>query len=81
VTGARADISDSAAELARRVREVTDLPLALGFGVSTPEHVQSLGRMADAAVVGSALVQVIAEQGTDGDPATAAATYVRWLRG
>lgn len=81
VTGARADISDSAAELARRVREVTDLPLALGFGVSTPEHVQSLGRMADAAVVGSALVQVIAEQGTEGDPAAAAATYVRWLRG
>lgn len=81
VTGARTDISDAAAELARRVREVTDLPLVLGFGVSTPEHMQALGRMADAAVVGSALVQVIAEQGTDGDPAAAAATYVRWLRG
>lgn len=81
VTGARADVSEAAAELARRVRGVTDLPLALGFGVSTPEHVQAFGRMADAAVVGSALVQVIAEQGTDGDPAGAAATYVRWLRG
>lgn len=81
VTGARAEVSDSAAELARRVRQVTDLPLALGFGVSTPEHVQAFGRMADAAVVGSALVQVIAEQGTEGDPAGAAATYVRWLRG
>jgi tryptophan synthase alpha chain len=81
VTGARADISESAAELAHRVRSVTSLPLALGFGVSTPEHMQAIGRLADAAVVGSALVQVIAEQGTDGDPAGAAATYVRWLRG
>jgi tryptophan synthase alpha chain len=81
VTGARTEISDSAADLAQRVRSVTSLPLALGFGVSTPEHVQALGRMADAAVVGSALVQVIAEQGIDGDPAAAAATYVRWLRG
>lgn len=81
VTGARADISESAAELSSRVRSVTTLPLALGFGVSTPEHVQAIGRLADAAVVGSALVQVIADQGADGDPAGAAATFVRWLRG
>ena len=47
--------------MVRRIREVTDLPLALGFGISRPEHVAEVGTYADAAVVGSALVALIAE--------------------
>ena len=63
VTGARDQVAASASELAARVRGATTLPLALGFGVSRPDHVQDIGRIADAAVVGSALVQVIADAG------------------
>ena len=47
----------------RRIRAHTTLPIALGFGISRPEHVAEVGAYADAAVVGSALVSVIAEAG------------------
>jgi tryptophan synthase alpha chain len=47
------------APLVRAVRAVTSLPLAIGFGVSRPEHVAELGRQVEAVVVGSALVRVI----------------------
>ncbi|MGH9331356.1 MAG: tryptophan synthase subunit alpha, partial [Vicinamibacterales bacterium] len=63
VTGARTALSADAAALAERVHDVTAMPLAMGFGVSQPEHVAEIGRFADAAVVGSALVSVIAEAG------------------
>ncbi len=61
VTGARATVSTGAEDMARRIRSFTTLPLALGFGISRPEHVAEVGRYADAAVVGSALVALIAE--------------------
>ena len=79
VTGARDDVADSARELADRVRKETAMPLALGFGISRPEHVRAISQFADAAVVGSALVSVIADAGADA-PAKAGA-FVRWLRG
>ena len=50
--------------LIRAVRAVTNLPLAVGFGISKPEHVAELGRQVDAVVVGSALVRLI-EQNLD----------------
>jgi tryptophan synthase alpha chain len=59
VTGARTDLSAEAARLVSRVREVSDLPVAVGFGISTPEHVSEVWAYADAAVVGSALVAEI----------------------
>jgi tryptophan synthase alpha chain len=59
VTGERDSLSDAVAPLIRAVRAVTDLPLAVGFGVSKPEHVAELGRQVEAVVVGSALVRVI----------------------
>ena len=59
VTGARNEVSDRGIELVERVRAHTDLPLALGFGISTAGHVQQVGATAEAAVVGSALVRVI----------------------
>ena len=59
VTGARTDLSTEAARLVSRVRCVSDLPVAVGFGISTPEHVAEVWTYADAAVVGSALVSEI----------------------
>jgi tryptophan synthase alpha chain len=59
VTGERESLSGAVAPLVRAVRAVTSLPLAVGFGVSRPEHVAELGRQVEAVVVGSALVRVI----------------------
>lgn len=61
VTGAREQLSDRAAELCARARRHTDLPLAVGFGISTPEQAAAMGRVADAAIVGSAIVRLIGE--------------------
>ena len=81
VTGARAQVAAGAADLAGRIRRETTLPLALGFGISRPEHVREIGRVADAAVVGSGLVQVIAEAGDSASLVPAVEGYVRWLTG
>ena len=81
VTGARDEVASDAASLVARIKAQTDLPLALGFGISTPEQVAQVGRWADAAVVGSALVNVIAEYGDGPDVAGRAGAYVRWLKG
>jgi len=59
ITGAREEMSAEAEKLVKRVRRFSDLPIAVGFGVSTPEHVIGVWRFADAAVVGSALVAEI----------------------
>jgi len=80
VTGVRETVDDSARELAERVKSETRLPLALGFGISRPEHVRSIGQWADAAVVGSALVKVIAEHGQKPGLLDEVERYVRWLR-
>lgn len=80
VTGVRDTVDDSARELALRVKAETRLPLALGFGISRPEHVRSIGQWADAAVVGSALVKVIAEHGQAAGLLEEVERYVRWLR-
>lgn len=80
VTGARDRIADGAREMVERIRAASDLPIAIGFGISRPEHVREVGQWADAAVVGSALVNVIAEAGTAPDLATRVEEYVRWLK-
>ena len=61
VTGAREQMSAEAEKLATRVRRFSDLPVAVGFGISKPEHVADVWRYADAAVVGSAIVSMIEE--------------------
>jgi tryptophan synthase alpha chain len=81
VTGARDRVASDAEPLVKRIRARSQLPLALGFGISRPEHVAEVGRWADAAVVGSALVNVIAEHGKSRDVASRAGQYVRWLKG
>jgi tryptophan synthase alpha chain len=59
VTGESATLADSVAPLVASVREISGLPLAVGFGISRPEHVAQVCRLADAAVVGSAFVHLI----------------------
>jgi tryptophan synthase alpha chain len=81
VTGARDTVASGARLLARRVREETAMPLAIGFGISRPDHVREIGLFADAAVVGSALVSVVAEHGAADTLVPAVERYVRWLTG
>jgi len=81
VTGTRDTVADGAEALAGRMRAATSLPIALGFGISSPAHVQQIGRFADAAVVGSGLVGVIAEAGKSPDLVERVESYVRWLKG
>jgi tryptophan synthase alpha chain len=59
VTGERESLSHSVAPLVESMRAITDLPLAVGFGISRPEQVAEVGRMAEAVVVGSAFVRLI----------------------
>ena len=80
VTGARDVLAAGAQEMVERIRKVSDLPIALGFGISKPDHVREVGQWADAAVVGSALVDVIAREGVSRDLNTRVEEYVRWLK-
>jgi tryptophan synthase alpha chain len=80
VTGARDTVASGAEEMVRRIRAITAMPLALGFGISRPEHVAEVGTYADAAVVGSALVTLIAEAGQSAELIPRVETYVRSLR-
>ncbi len=59
VTGARAQMTDDAQNLVKRIRRFSRLPIAVGFGISTPEQFAAVGKFADAAVVGSAIVHII----------------------
>lgn len=81
VTGARDQVASDARALVQRIRTHTALPVALGFGISRPEHVAEVGAYADAAVVGSALVALIAEAGQSADLVEKIEGFVRWLRG
>lgn len=81
VTGARDRVATGAEEMVRRIRRHTDLPVALGFGISRPEHVAEVGGYADAAVVGSALVALIAEASGSPQLIERVEAYVRELKG
>jgi tryptophan synthase alpha chain len=63
VTGERASISDSLAPLVKSMRAITKLPLAVGFGIATPEQARKVSKMADGVVVGSAIVRLIEQNG------------------
>ena len=80
VTGVRDQLAEGAEEMVARIRTASDLPVALGFGISKPEHVRAVGQWADAAVVGSALVNVMAEAGASADLDKRVEEYVRWLK-
>jgi tryptophan synthase alpha chain len=80
VTGAKDQLAEELPALARRVRRVTSLPVAIGFGISQPGHVSLLGGLADAAVVGSALVEEIERAGTVEAAAEALSARVKLLK-
>jgi tryptophan synthase alpha chain len=80
VTGERDSMPEDLPALARRVRRATKLPLAVGFGISLPEHVSVLGGIADAAVVGSALMAEIEKSATVDAAVAAVAARVRVLK-
>lgn len=80
ITGTQTELAADAKELVERLRKFTKLPIALGFGVSTAEHVRAVGEFADAAVVGSAVVALI-EKTPARDAAKAVGEFVRGLRG
>ncbi len=79
VTGARAEMSAEAEELVRRVRQFSDLPVAVGFGISTPEQVTDVWRYADAAVVGSAIVAEIERSQSSDDCVSRVGQFARRL--
>ncbi len=81
VTGARDQVASGAEEMVARIRRHTTLPIALGFGISTPAHVAEVGGYADAAVVGSALVALIAEASGSPQLIERVEAYARGLKG
>ena len=80
MTGARDQVATGAEAMVRRIRAHTTMPIALGFGISRPEHVAEVGAYADAAVVGSALVSVIAKESSTPELIPRVEEYVRWLK-
>ncbi|PYV62598.1 MAG: tryptophan synthase subunit alpha [Acidobacteria bacterium] len=75
ITGARKDLTDDAQQLVKRLRKFTDLPIAVGFGISSAEHFKAVGKFADAAVVGSAIVQTIEQ-----NPGKEAQAVAEWIK-
>ncbi|MGA1997161.1 MAG: tryptophan synthase subunit alpha [Bryobacteraceae bacterium] len=80
VTGERDSISGSVTPLVQAMRQFTKLPLAVGFGVSKPEHVAELGRQVEGVVVGSAIVRVIERYGNDPNLAAHLEDFARQLK-
>ena len=80
VTGAKDALPDDLPSLLRRARSVTQLPIAVGFGISLPGHVSVLGGLADAAVVGSALVSEIEKAPSVDAAAVALGERIRALK-
>lgn len=79
VTGARDEVSVEAEKLVARVRRVSDLPVAVGFGISTSDQVTDVWRYADAAVVGSAIVAQIEKAESAGNVVSTVGRFVREL--
>jgi tryptophan synthase alpha chain len=77
VTGARKELPEDAQKLVRRLRKFTKLPIAVGFGISAAEQFAAVGKYADAAVVGSAIVQSI--ERSPGTEAKAVAEFIKQL--
>jgi tryptophan synthase alpha chain len=77
ITGTRKELPEDAEKLVQRLRKFTKLPIAVGFGISAPEQFAAVGKFADAAVVGSAIVQTI--ESNPGTEAEAVAEFIKQL--
>jgi tryptophan synthase alpha chain len=80
ITGTRDAVASDAPHLVSRLKKFTQLPIAVGFGISNAEHVRAVGQFADAAVVGSALVALI-EKTPAADAPAAVGKFIKELRG
>lgn len=78
VTGARGDIKTDLASIVAVVRENTDVPCAIGFGISTPEQARKMASIADGAIVGSAIIKLLEAHGKDAPPYIGA--YVKSMK-
>jgi tryptophan synthase alpha chain len=80
ITGTQKSMTSDAEQLVKRLRRYTKLPIAVGFGISNPEHFAAVGAFADAAVIGSAIVATIEEAGGKEAP-NSIARFIQGLRG
>ena len=78
VTGVRSEITTDIGGIVKLIRASTDLPCAVGFGISTPEQAKRMAALSDGAIVGSAIVKIIAQYGRDAAPY--AAEYVKSMK-
>jgi tryptophan synthase alpha chain len=81
VTGEQQELSGELRDFLRVLRTHTKVPIAVGFGISRPEHLQAVWQEADGAAVGSALVREIEEHAPKGDVTERVAAFTRWLKG
>lgn len=68
VTGMRREITTNVGEMVELVKQVKDIPCAIGFGVSTPEQAKKMSQYADGVIIGSAIVNIVAQHGKDSVP-------------
>lgn len=68
VTGVRSEIKTDLASIVASIKEVTDTPCAIGFGISTPEQAKKMAGLSDGAIVGSAIVRIVEKYGRDAAP-------------
>lgn len=78
VTGVRSEIKTDLASIVESIRKVTNVPCAIGFGISTPEQAKNMAAVSDGSIVGSAIVKIIAAKGSEAAPDLAA--YVRAMK-
>src|SRR6516164_3616719 len=79
VTGMQKQVSDTIASMTAKIRAHTDLPIAIGFGISNPEQARTVAQHAEAIVVGSAVVNQIAQHGKDNDLVPRVGEFVKTL--
>ena len=78
VTGVRAEIRTDLASMLKAIRQATDLPAAIGFGINTPEQAKKMSEIADGVIVGSAIVKLVAKYGENATPYIAG--YVKSMK-
>ena len=78
VTGTRSEIKTDLASIVEVIRQNTRIPCAIGFGISTPEQAKKMAEVSDGAIVGSAIVKIVAEHGADAVPYVA--DYVKRMK-
>ena len=78
VTGVRKAITTDISSMIEKVREVTDIPCAIGFGIATPAQAKEMATLSDGAITGSAIVKIVAQYGENCVPEVAA--YVKRMK-